>query len=66
MEDEEERYYVAKASQKPTTWDHDAHLTLLQAVMAEALPSKSQWDKILRRVQAKGYYYTQTAVLYVS
>lgn len=63
MEDEDEMYYVPRASQKPTTWDHDAHLTLLQAVMVEALPNKTQWDRILKRVSSKGYFYTQTAVL---
>ncbi|KAL0470504.1 hypothetical protein QR685DRAFT_544174 [Neurospora intermedia] len=47
-EDHEAHFYVAKAS-KPTNWDHDAHLTLLQAVMIEALPSKPQWDRILQR-----------------
>lgn len=61
-EDHEAQFYVAKAS-KPTNWDHDAHLTLLQAVMIEALPSKPQWDRILQRVARKGYTYTQTAVL---
>ncbi|KAJ4412480.1 hypothetical protein N0V85_003694 [Neurospora sp. IMI 360204] len=58
--EEEDVFYKAS---RPTTWDHDAHLTLLQAVMIEALPSKSQWDKILKRVTRKGYFYTQTAVL---
>ncbi|KAK1779421.1 hypothetical protein QBC45DRAFT_441883 [Copromyces sp. CBS 386.78] len=65
MEDEgrdQDVFFVAKAS-KPTTWDHEAHLTLLQAVMVEALPNKSQWDKILKRVASKGYNYSQTAVL---
>lgn len=62
MEEEDEVFYVAKAS-RPTTWDHDAHLTLLQAVMIEAHPTKPQWEKILKRVQSKGYNYTQAAVL---
>ncbi|EGO56775.1 hypothetical protein NEUTE1DRAFT_123234 [Neurospora tetrasperma FGSC 2508] len=47
-EDHEAQFYVAKAS-KPTNWDHDAHLTLLQAVMIEALPSKPHAVRIQAR-----------------
>lgn len=52
-------------SAKPiTVWDHDAHLTLLQAIMAEAPPPVAAWDKILARVAQKGYNYTSGAVQY--
>jgi hypothetical protein len=48
-------------SKQPTVWDHDAHLALLQAVIAEAPPSNDEWTKILDRVAAKGYSYTASA-----
>ncbi|KAL2263270.1 hypothetical protein VTK26DRAFT_7535 [Humicola hyalothermophila] len=51
------------ASKQPTTWDHDAHLALLQAVMAEAPPTPAQWDGILARVAKKGYSYTASAAM---
>ncbi|KAK3392626.1 hypothetical protein B0T20DRAFT_456081 [Sordaria brevicollis] len=60
--EDDDVYYVVKAS-RPTIWDHDAHLALLQAVMIEAHPTKPQWEKILKRVHTKGYNYTQAAVL---
>jgi hypothetical protein len=50
-------------SQKPTNWDHDAHLALLQAVMAEAPPTAAEWDGILSRVAKKGYIYTASAAM---
>jgi hypothetical protein len=53
-------------SKQPTVWGHDAHLALLQAVMAEAPPSPHQWDKILERVAKKGYNYTASAAMYFS
>ena len=49
----------------PTVWDHDAHLALLQAVMAENPPSGSQWDSILTAVAKKGYVYTASAAMYL-
>jgi len=48
---------------KPTVWDHDAHLALLQAVVAESPPSPAAWDKILETVAKKGYIYTASAAL---
>ncbi len=50
-------------SKLPTIWDHDAHLALLQALMAEAPPSSSQWEAVLRRVALKGYNYTSGAAM---
>jgi len=52
-----------KMTKQPTTWDHDAHLALLQAVMAEAPPSPAQWERILERVTRKGYAYTASAAM---
>ncbi|KAL2180003.1 uncharacterized protein P884DRAFT_267655 [Thermothelomyces heterothallicus CBS 202.75] len=54
---------VAMSKQQPTVWDHDAHLALLQAVMAEAPPQPAQWDAILERVAKKGYCYTASAAM---
>ncbi|KAK3387014.1 hypothetical protein B0H63DRAFT_447910 [Podospora didyma] len=54
---------LAVKMSKPTIWDHDAHLALLQAVIAEAPPTPGEWDKILTRVEAKGYSYTSSAAL---
>lgn len=51
---------------KPTVWDQDAHLALLQAVIAEAPPNAAEWDKILAAVAKKGYIYTSSAALYCS
>lgn len=47
----------------PTNWDHDAHLALLQAVVAKAPPTQAQWDQILDEVGKKGYVYTASAAL---
>ncbi|KAM7183460.1 hypothetical protein V8F33_013570 [Rhypophila sp. PSN 637] len=47
----------------PTNWDHDAHLALLQAVMAKAPPTQSEWDQILEEVGRKGYVYTSGAAM---
>lgn len=47
----------------PTNWDHDAHLALLQAVMAKAPPSQAEWDQILEEVGRKGYVYTSGAAM---
>ena len=59
----EDRATSARASRPTATvWNDQAHLTLLQAVMIEAPPTKPQWDRILRRVNERGYWYTQTAV----
>ncbi|KAL2149488.1 hypothetical protein VTH82DRAFT_8139 [Thermothelomyces myriococcoides] len=54
---------VAMSKPQPTVWDHDAHLALLQAIMAEAPPQPSQWDAILERVAKKGYCYTASAAM---
>ncbi|GAB1313054.1 hypothetical protein MFIFM68171_03264 [Madurella fahalii] len=51
------------SNKQPTVWDHDAHLALLQATMAEAPPTPAQWDKILDRVAQKGYKYTASAAM---
>ncbi|KAL2147883.1 hypothetical protein VTI28DRAFT_3361 [Corynascus sepedonium] len=51
------------SKQQPTVWDHDAHLALLQAFMAEAPPQPAQWDAILERVAKKGYFYTASAAI---
>lgn len=48
---------------KPTNWDHDAHLALLQAVMENAPPSPAEWEPILAHVAKKGYIYTASAAL---
>ena len=58
-----ERGSTVKMSSKPTIWDHDAHLALLQAVIAEAPPTPGEWEKILSRVEGKGYSYTSSAAL---
>ncbi len=50
-------------SKQPTIWDHEAHLSLLQAIMAEAPPTPAQWDKILVKVTKKGYNYTASAAM---
>ncbi len=50
-------------SKQPTIWDHDAHLALLQAIVAEAAPLPAQWEKILERVSKKGYNYTASAAM---
>ncbi|KAK0634763.1 hypothetical protein B0T17DRAFT_611728 [Bombardia bombarda] len=47
----------------PTVWDHGAHLSLLQAIVVVAPPTSEQWDKILERVQEKGFEYTASAAL---
>jgi hypothetical protein len=57
-------FTIVNMSKQPTNWDHEAHLVLLQAVMAEAPPSPVQWDKILDRVTQKGYRYTASAAMY--
>ncbi|KAK3946302.1 hypothetical protein QBC46DRAFT_444446 [Diplogelasinospora grovesii] len=49
---------------KPTAWDHDAHVQLLQAIILEAPPTPVEWDGIIARVEAKGYSYTASAALY--
>lgn len=48
---------------KPTVWDADAHLALLQAVIAEAPPSAPEWERILEFVAQRGYIYTSSAAL---
>ncbi|KAL2171639.1 hypothetical protein VTG60DRAFT_2207 [Thermothelomyces hinnuleus] len=58
-----QEHSVAMSKQQPTVWDHDAHLALLQAVMAEAPPQPAQWDAILERVAKKGYCYTASAAM---
>jgi hypothetical protein len=50
-------------SKQPTIWDHEAHLSLLQAMMAEMPPSPAQWEGILERVTKKGYTYTASAAM---
>ncbi|KAK4155223.1 hypothetical protein C8A00DRAFT_13709 [Chaetomidium leptoderma] len=50
-------------SKQPTSWDHEAHLALLQAVIAEAPPQPAEWDKICSRVATKGYTYTASAAM---
>ncbi|KAL1841418.1 hypothetical protein VTJ49DRAFT_7095 [Mycothermus thermophilus] len=52
-----------KAAKNPTVWDNDAHLALLNAVMAEAPPAPHEWDRILARVAEKGYHYTASAAI---
>ncbi|KAM7209537.1 hypothetical protein V8F20_000275 [Naviculisporaceae sp. PSN 640] len=47
----------------PTNWDHEAHLALLQAVMARAPPTQAEWDQILEDVGKKGYVYTSGAAM---
>ncbi|KAL2116824.1 hypothetical protein VTJ04DRAFT_8992 [Mycothermus thermophilus] len=49
-----------------TTWDHQAHVTLLCAFFAENPPSHQQWQRILARVSEKGYTYTISAAMYIS
>jgi hypothetical protein len=51
------------SARNPTVWDHDAHLTLLQAVMSENPPTADEWERILKRVEAKGYRYTPSAAM---
>jgi hypothetical protein len=50
-------------SKVPTIWDHDAHLALLQAIMAVAPPQPGEWDGILAEVGKKGYNYTASAAM---
>jgi hypothetical protein len=47
-----------------TLWDHQAHLTLLMAVMKHNPPSKDEWETIITQVQESGYDYTPSAVTY--
>lgn len=52
-------------SGKPTTvWDHDAHLTLLQAVIVRGEIKAECWDAIIAYTNLRGYNYTQGAALY--
>lgn len=48
----------------PTTWDHDAHLALLQAIVDKAPPTQGEWENILEQVRKKGYTYTASAAMY--
>ncbi|KAK0651356.1 hypothetical protein B0T16DRAFT_453833 [Cercophora newfieldiana] len=48
---------------KPTNWDHDAHLALLQAIIENAPPTQFEWEPILEAVGRKGYAYTASAAL---
>ncbi|KAK4640293.1 hypothetical protein QC761_0090480 [Podospora bellae-mahoneyi] len=51
-------------SGKPTTvWDHDAHLTLLQAVIVRGEIKAECWDAIIAYTNLRGYNYTQGAAL---
>ncbi|KAK4115672.1 hypothetical protein N656DRAFT_775612 [Canariomyces notabilis] len=50
-------------SKQPTVWDHDAHLALLQALIAEAPPTNAEWDRVVERVAQKGYHYTASAAM---
>ena len=49
----------------PTTWDHDAHLALLQAIVDKAPPTQVEWENILEQVRKKGYTYSASAAMYV-
>ncbi|VBB83811.1 Putative protein of unknown function [Podospora comata] len=52
-------------SGKPTTvWDHDAHLTLLQAVIVRGEIKAECWDAIIAYTNLRGYNYTQGAALH--
>ncbi|KAK4241350.1 hypothetical protein C8A03DRAFT_30445 [Achaetomium macrosporum] len=50
-------------SKQPTVWDHEAHLTLLLAFLAEAPPTTAEWERILDRVTQKGYNYSASAAM---
>ncbi|KAK4101004.1 hypothetical protein N658DRAFT_507321 [Parathielavia hyrcaniae] len=54
---------IANMSKQPTIWDHDAHLSLLQAMMAVAPPQPGEWEKVLAEVRKKGYDYTASAAM---
>ncbi|KAK0670063.1 hypothetical protein QBC41DRAFT_222569 [Cercophora samala] len=54
-------------SGKPTTvWDHDAHLTLLQALVVCGEIKADRWDDIIAYVNHRGYKYTPGAALHLS
>ncbi|KAJ4307038.1 hypothetical protein N0V88_000413 [Collariella sp. IMI 366227] len=53
-------------SKQPTTWDSEAHLALLQAIIMDAPPSPAQWERVLERVAQKGYNYTASAAIKLS
>ncbi|KAK4205632.1 hypothetical protein QBC40DRAFT_248801 [Triangularia verruculosa] len=51
-------------SGKPATiWDHEAHLTLLQAIIESGTVKVADWDAIIPLVNRRGYYYTAGAAM---
>ncbi|KAK0741700.1 hypothetical protein B0T21DRAFT_432990 [Apiosordaria backusii] len=49
---------------KPATiWDEEAHLTLLQAIIACGIVKAADWDAIIDYVSRRGYNYTAGAAI---